>query len=159
MNSTVGLIVLSLFLVGLIWIAISVASEDGFFTSLCTVVVLFCAYQFARLEWGFFVQFLRAGGMTDLQAISTGYWLGFLIIVAPGIVVARLLARPKVPFPYPLEKYGSILIGACAGILLFAALIQWFYHFDFLRQAFMIPLRTFSPIFQILGYRSEGFGE
>lgn len=158
MNPTVGIVILALFLVGLIWVAISVASEDGFFTSLCTLVVLFSAYQFARHEWGFFVQFLRGTGMTDLQAISTGYWLGFLIIVAPGIVVARLLARPKVPFPYPLERYGSMVIGACAGILIFATIIQWFYHFDFLRQAFMVPLKAFTPIFQILGYRSEGFG-
>lgn len=157
MNPALGTAILALFLVGILWVAISVASEDGFFTSLCTLVVLFCAYHFTRLEWHFFVHFLRERGMTDLQAISTGYWIGFLIIVGPGILVARLLATPKVPFPYPLEKYGTMVVGACAGVLIFAALIQWFYHFDFLRQAFMEPLRVFSPIFQILGYRSEGF--
>lgn len=159
MNPTVGIIILSVFLVGLVWMAISVASEDGFFTSLCTLIVLFSAYQFARYEWGFFYQFLAGNGMNHIQALATGYWLGFLLIVAPGIVAARLLAKPKVPFPYPLERYGTLLLGACAGVLIFATVIQWIYHFDFLLQAFMEPLRVFRPIFNIIGYRSTPLGE
>lgn len=157
MTPAIGITLLSFLLVGLIGIAISKAVDDGFFTSLCTLLVLYSAYQFARLEWDFFFQFLTARGMNNIQAISTGFWLGFLLIVGPGLVVARLLAKPKVPFPYPFEKYGSMVIGAGAGILIFATLIQWLLHSGLLSQSFDTPLGIFSPIFHFLGYRSEGF--
>lgn len=158
MNPTLGIAILSIFLLGLVWLSVSKASDDGFFTSLCTLIVLFSAYQFARLEWGFFVQLLKTLGMSHHEVVvSTGYWVGFLIIVAPGLVVARILAKPKVPFPYFLEKYGAIVIGAAAGVLLFATIIQWFLHFELLRQMFMAPLAVFRPIFHFLGYRAEGF--
>ncbi len=158
MSSTVGIIILAVLLSGIIWGAIAVATEDGFFTSMCTLVVLFSAYQIARHEWEFFYRFLSGNGLNHLQALSAGYWTGFLMIVGPGIVAARLLAKPKVPFPYPFERYGTFAIGACAGILIFASLMQWLFFFDFIRQLFGQSLGVFHPIFDILGYRGDGFG-
>jgi len=143
--------------IGLIAIAMYQATEDGFFISLWTALVLLAAYHFARLEWDFFFQVLRDNGMGRDQAASMGYWIGFLIVVAPGMLAARFLSRPKVPFPFPLEKYGSLLVGAGLGILLFATVIQWLLSVGFLPSAMREALHVFGPLFRYLGYRSAGF--
>ncbi|HLS28511.1 MAG TPA: hypothetical protein VK041_07660 [Opitutales bacterium] len=157
MSPTIIIILLCALLIGLAWISISVATEDGFFASLCTLIVLFIAYQFIRYEWGYFFQFLSGSGMSKLQTVSISYWIGFLMIVGPGVLITRLLAKPKVPFPVGLEKYGTIAIGALAGILIFATLIHWVTHIDFLLQAMYQPLQFFKPLFDVLGYRAERF--
>lgn len=158
MTPIVGTVILALFLIGLIWIGISRAAEDGFFPSLWTVVVLFFAYQFARFEWGFFYHYLTGNGMSQIQAVSTAYWIGFLIIIAPGMLALKFLTRHKIPFPHFLESYGSTVLGACAGVLLFATVGHWVLHVDPLRETMIAALRVFQPLFQLLGYRTEGFG-
>jgi hypothetical protein len=157
MNSLLVTLMIWSLLVGFIAIATYRATEDGFFISLWTAIVLLAAYHFARLEWDFFFQLLRGNGMGRDQAASMGYWIGFLIVVAPGMLAARFLSRPKVPFPYLIEKYGSMGVGVGLGVLLFATVIQWLLSVGFLPPAMREALRSFGPLFRYLGYRSAGF--
>lgn len=155
MTPLIGGFLLITLLIGIVWIGIRQSMADGFFISLWTVLILFLAYQFARLEWDFFIHVLTRGGMRPAPAKSMAYWIGFLIIVAPGMLAIRFLAKPKIPFPYPLEKYGSIILGLCLGVLLFACVVQWALPFNVLPESIMTPLRYFRPLFQMLGYRAD----
>lgn len=157
MSPLVATILVWVFFLGLIGISVVRAAEDGFFVSLWTFVVLLAAYWFARHEWSFLFQFLSENGMGRTQAISMGYWIGFLLVVAPGMAASRFLSRPKVPFPYPMEKHGSLLLGAGLGILLFAAVIQWVLGLGSIPDPLMEAIRLFTPLFRVLGYRKIGF--
>ncbi len=152
MTETVTLIALFLFFAGIIWIGVSKASEDGFFTSLCTLLVVFSAFHFVNLQWSAFYNFLRVElEMTGAHGISTAYWIGFALIIAPGMLIARLLAKPKVPFPPPFEHYGTIAAGGLVGLILFATIVQSLAKFDFFATTLAQPLGYFRFLFQILG--------
>lgn len=151
MTPAIALVILVVFLAVMVWVGISKAAEDGFFTSLCTLLVVFSAFHFVNLEWAFLYGFLADQlGMQGAHALSTAYWVGFAVILAPGVFIAKLLSRPKVPFPYPVEQYGSMAAGMVVGLLLFATLVQFFARFDFFTP-FLDGLRYFRPLFHILG--------
>lgn len=153
MSPMIGLGILVLLLVGLIWIGVSKASDDGFFSSLCTLVVIFTAFHFVNLEWQPLFHYLRESlGITGNHALSTAYWIGFAAIVLPGLIATKFLSNPKVPFPPALEQQGAILVGALVGILLFATVVQSCSLFPFF-ASLQEPLRYFRVLFDVLGSR------
>jgi|GEM_PF-5045344 len=153
MSPLVVLLILVVLLVGLMWVAVSKAGEDGFFNSICTLLVVFTAFHFVNLEWNGLFRWLQGSlGMSGAHAVSTAYWIGFAVIVVPGLVITKLLSNPKVPFPPVLEQQGTLIVGALVGIILFAIVIQSMARFAFFAHI-VEPLSYFRVLFQLLGSR------
>lgn len=151
MNELVGALFLLLLLGGIIWVGVSRATEDGFFTSICTLLVVFCAFQFAELEWKSLSGFLQTElGMVGRHSNSTAYWIAFLVIVAPGMLAAKMLATERVPFPYPFEQYATKGAGFLAGLFLFAAVVRSFFFFPFFQTTLAGSVKYLGMLFDLL---------
>lgn len=148
--------VLILFAV-VVWMGISKAADDGFFITICGLLVVFSAFQFVNFQWEAFFHLLRKElSLADTYAISTSYWVGFTVIMAPGMLLIRFLSDPKVPFPKAVEQYGSMMAGAFIGIILFATIMQSFAKFSFFDSTLSHPLGYFRFLFQALGAQHFG---
>jgi hypothetical protein len=153
MNPTIILLIVLGFFALIVWVSVSKASEDGFYNSLCTALVVFCAFHFVNLQWRPLYRFLESElNLTGTHGVSTSYWLGFALIIVPGLIVSKLLSKPRVPFPKPLEQYGSIAVGAAIGLILFATVVQSMARFAFF-GLLVGPLRPFRILFETLGAR------
>lgn len=143
---------LAVYLVGLVWLAGAKAQEDGFFSSICTLAVLITAFTVADREWAAVVSFLRERMEVNMVAsISAGFWIGFIAIVLPGMLFIRALAKERTPFPAPVERYGCMLAGGVAGMLVFVVTIQSVYLFEGVQNVIGGPLGVFHPLFHIFG--------
>ena len=115
-----------------IWVAVQKASEEGFFATLCTMGVLYAAYRFAYVQWEASYRILERNlEMDTASAVSAAYWIGFFLVILPGMLYVRLLTREKVPFPIQVEKWGGITAGAVCGILLFGVVLNSITRFAF----------------------------
>ncbi len=141
-----------------VWMGISKAADDGFFITVCGLLVIFCAFHFVNLQWETFFLLLRKElSLTDTSAFSTSYWVSFTLIMAPGMLVIRFLSDPKVPFPKFMEQYGSMAAGAFVGVILFATVMQSLAKFSFFESTLSHPLGYFRFLFQALGAKHMGF--
>jgi hypothetical protein len=119
---------------------------------LCTLLVVFSAFQFVNHEWAFFYHFLQEElNMSGSHGLSTGYWIGFTLIIVPGMLIAKLLSNPKVPFPSSVEQYGTMIAGVLVGTILFATVIQSLSKFDFFQASVAPSLGHFRILFRLLG--------
>jgi hypothetical protein len=156
MTPTLALLILVGAFVLILWVAVSKAGDDGFFNSICTALVIFSAFQFVNWQWPAMFHFLqRELGLSGAHGVSTSYWLCFILVIAPGLIVSKILSNPKVPFPKSVEQYGSMLAGALVGLLLFATVVQSLARFGFFADL-QEALRPFRILFAILGSRWVG---
>ncbi|TVR56417.1 MAG: hypothetical protein EA425_00025 [Puniceicoccaceae bacterium] len=145
-------LLLVLYLLVLVWIFISKAVDDGLFQSLATVVVLFVAYRFAYLEWKYLVMLLRGTVIESPGAsILAAYWIGFLIIMLPGLVLVRLMTLQPVEMPETPDRVGSILCGALCGLLVYAATLQSVILLEPVHELLGYPVNTLRFLFELLG--------
>ncbi len=135
----------------LVLVAVQKASEEGFFTSLCTMGVLYAAYRFAYLQWEQTYELLaRNLDIDTASAVSASYWIGFFLVILPGMLYVRLLTREKVPFPRQIERWGSMLVGAVSGLLLFGVVANSLTRFGFYEGHLQVPMRNFRVLLDLI---------
>ncbi len=152
MNDLVILIMLVGLAGFLIWFSVQKTLEDGFFSSLGTFAVLLTAYRCVDMEGRSITGWVREMfGVSGENSISLSFWIGFLAILLPGLVVIKLLGNPRVPFPPALEKNGSMVLGLATGLVLFAAIVQSTLYFSFTKEHLAGAIEFLRPLFILLG--------
>ncbi len=142
-----ALVVLVLF----VGVGVRKAAEDGFFPTLCTMAILYAAFRVANLQWEAVYRYLDGNlEMDTASAVSAAYWMGFFMVILPGMLYGRLLTRENVPFPPQVERWGGMAAGAACGLILFGVVVHSVSRFTFYQDHLQTPLRLFTRVLDLM---------